>query len=224
MTTGRLVIWQDCAIGAEEMLEAWYKSEHLPERLGVPGFRRARRWLTVRGAPAFLTLYEVDSPEVLTSAAYLARLNDPTPLSRRIMREAIRNMSRTVCRLAAGHGRLRGGWGAALRLPALPREFDALLAEIARRPSVARAEAWTDAVDAPETEESRLRGGDGRVAACLWVETLREADAHGILRELSERCSGDALVHRLLCEAHRARPRQVIQAARHRLHGGNVAD
>lgn len=200
-TTGRLAIWQDCATGAEEMLEAWYQTEHLPERLCVPGFRRARRWQTVAGAPAIFTLYEVDSPEVLTSDAYVARLNDPTPLSRRVMREAIRNMSRTVCRLAAGRGRMRGGWAAALRLPALPAGADALLADIAGRPSTARAEAWEDAADAPETEESRLRGGDGRIAACLWIETLREPDAQAALDELAARFPGDGAIHRLLCEA-----------------------
>ena len=59
----------------EEEFNAWYDTEHLPERLAIPGFRSARRW--VRGG-TYLATYELDSPEVLQSP-YLERFRNQTP-------------------------------------------------------------------------------------------------------------------------------------------------
>lgn len=201
MSTGILAIWYDCKPGKEGTFEDWYQHEHLPERLGVPGFRRGRRWQTVSGAPSMFTVYETDDPGVLTSPPYIERLNNPTPWSKRIMTEAFSDMSRTVCRLTARHGRMRGAWAAALRLTAPPdATVDAALAELAQSPGVARAEAWTSVGDSTETAESRLRGGDQQIAACLFVETLREDDARDALDTLSAKYDGKAAIHLLLCE------------------------
>ncbi len=38
--TGRLAIWNDCATDYQAEFETWYQTEHLGERLSVPGFRR----------------------------------------------------------------------------------------------------------------------------------------------------------------------------------------
>jgi hypothetical protein len=66
---------------------AWYDDEHLAERLSVPGFRSARRWVAdgEPGRGRYLATYELDSMAVLHSAAYLARLENPTPWSRRCL-------------------------------------------------------------------------------------------------------------------------------------------
>ena len=75
----------------EEEFNAWYDSEHLPERLSIPGFRSARRWV-VDGKPGdgkYLATYELDSPTVLSSAEYLARFQRPTPWSRRCLETAV---------------------------------------------------------------------------------------------------------------------------------------
>ena len=71
----------------EEEFNAWYDDEHMAERLSVPGFRSARRWVAdlEPGAGKYLATYELDSVAVLVSPAYLARLNNPTPWSRRCM-------------------------------------------------------------------------------------------------------------------------------------------
>jgi hypothetical protein len=71
----------------EAEFNAWYDDEHLPERLSVPGFRSARRWIAeaAPGAGKYLATYELDSMAVLHSAAYLARLDNPTPWTRRCL-------------------------------------------------------------------------------------------------------------------------------------------
>ena len=55
----------------EDDFNRWYNEEHLPERLSVPGFVSARRFRAVEGSPRYLALYELESPEVLHSEAYL---------------------------------------------------------------------------------------------------------------------------------------------------------
>ncbi|MGI9425376.1 MAG: hypothetical protein ACR2PA_19445, partial [Hyphomicrobiaceae bacterium] len=80
--TGILAIWYDCAAGHEETFEHWYQSEHLIERVSVPGFRYGRRYEGIAdGYRQYFTFYETDRPDVLTSQAYIDRLNDPTPLT-----------------------------------------------------------------------------------------------------------------------------------------------
>jgi hypothetical protein len=95
MKPGYLVVANDVAPGAEQAFERWYQGEHLAERLGVPGFQNARRYLALEGAPRYAALYETDDAGVLASEPYRARLNAPTEMTQAIM-PAFRNMSRTV--------------------------------------------------------------------------------------------------------------------------------
>lgn len=95
-----LGIWIDVDAGALEDFNAWYREQHIPERLGVPGFRRGRRYEATGGGPAYFTLYETDDAAVLSSAAYLARLNSPTEWTRRVL-PAMRTMIRNAYRLVA---------------------------------------------------------------------------------------------------------------------------
>jgi hypothetical protein len=75
----------------EEEFNAWYDDEHLPERLAVPGYRSARRWVAElpRDQGKYLATYELDSAAVLRSPAYLERLNNPTPWSRRCLKACV---------------------------------------------------------------------------------------------------------------------------------------
>ena len=66
-----------------------------------------------------------------------------------------------------------------------------------------RGEIWTavDASTIPVSEEERLRGGDRKIEACLYVETLRVTEAEKIAGALSETFPAAATgVYRLLCE------------------------
>lgn len=87
MSFGLLLTMTDPPVGMEEEFNAWYDDEHLPERLAIPGFVSARRWVAdvEPGQGRYLATYELSSPGVLSSAAYLERLNHPTPWSRRCL-------------------------------------------------------------------------------------------------------------------------------------------
>jgi hypothetical protein len=75
----------------------------MPERLGIPGFRRGRRYIALQGAPEYFNLYEADSPEVLSGQDYLQRLNAPTPWTTQVV-TSFRNVSRAICRVLYSGG------------------------------------------------------------------------------------------------------------------------
>src|SRR5262249_28612506 len=45
----------------------WYDTEHLPERLAVPGFETALRFVCLSGHPRYLAMYDLTRLEVLDS-------------------------------------------------------------------------------------------------------------------------------------------------------------
>ncbi len=74
-----VAIWNGIAPEGRTEFYEWHNREHMPERVGIPGFRRGRRYSAKYGSPEFFTLYEADSAEVLVGQDYLNRLNNPTP-------------------------------------------------------------------------------------------------------------------------------------------------
>jgi hypothetical protein len=77
----------------EEEFNAWYDTEHLPERLSISGFRSARRWIDPRapaGSGKYLATYELDSPRALQTPDYLAHVGDHfTPWSKRCLSRCV---------------------------------------------------------------------------------------------------------------------------------------
>jgi hypothetical protein len=84
----------------EEEFNAWYDEEHLPERLSIPGFLSAARWVadlgTGKGRGKYLATYELDSAAVLSSPAYLSFYERPTPWTRRCLGRTV-VFKRWVC-------------------------------------------------------------------------------------------------------------------------------
>jgi hypothetical protein len=202
---GILAIWNDCARGREAEFEEWYQHEHFYERIAVPGFLRGRRFEAVTGSPRYFCVYLTQSPDVLKSKAYLERLDNPTPMTRRIMSDAFRDMSRTVCYRTLRLGVMRGSAAITLRFgePVDQGALKATLETLLKDKAVASGEVWTavDAATIPVSEEERLRGGDKKIAGCLYVETLRVAEAETIAKTLAGRFPQAAAgVYRLLCE------------------------
>jgi hypothetical protein len=76
-----VAIWNGIAPEARDQFYDWHINEHMPERVGIPGFRRGRRYIAADATthPEFFTLYELDTIEVAKGSDYANRLNDPTP-------------------------------------------------------------------------------------------------------------------------------------------------
>lgn len=49
----------------------WYDSRHIPDRLKIPGFLSARRYVAVEGEPKYVSVYDLASTGVLASDPYL---------------------------------------------------------------------------------------------------------------------------------------------------------
>ena len=113
-----VAIWNGIAEeGCTEFYE-WHNREHMPERVGIPGFRRGRRYIAKYGHPEFFTLYEADSAEVLVGQDYLNRLNSPTPWTQRVPPMFFRDTARGICRVRLSLGVGQGGWILTLRFGA----------------------------------------------------------------------------------------------------------
>ena len=132
--SGILAIWHDIAPDQREAVLNWYDREHHFERLSVPGFRSMRRYVAVAGTPDLFICYETDDVAVLSSPAYLARLNDPTPWTLRSQSNFLNN-SRTVCHRQASGGHRGAGFAVPLRF--LASRDRAVPAEIAARIAIA---------------------------------------------------------------------------------------
>jgi len=187
---GILAIWNDCAPEGYDHFERWYIREHLQERVGVPGFRFGRRYETVSGSDRrFFAFYEVESPDVLSSKAYVERLEAPTPWTLETMK-SFRNMVRTVCDLRAAAGDLIGSHAVVLRADQAMAPTPAatkLVDELAAEPGVARVQLWTAAAKQTpaDTAEMKSRGKDQLAAGAFVVECLRRADADRVAATLA---------------------------------------
>jgi len=159
----------------------------------------------VSGSPRLFNYYVVQSAGVLKSAAYLARLDDPTPMTRRIMSEVFRDMIRTACHRTLRLGAMRGSAVVTARFGTRPDEGELtrVIEALLRDKAVACGEIWSAATprEFPVSEEERLRGGDGKIETCLIVDTLRVADAEKIAAAWTGQFPEAAVgVYRLLCE------------------------
>ena len=185
-----VAIWCDVAPEVQEEFDDWHAHEHMPERLGIPGFLRGSRWVGDGGA--YFMLYEAESEATITGGAYLERLNKPTPWSRKMMPHH-RNMVRGLCRVEASVGSALGQALLTVRFsakdakPLRARLVDTLAAMPARKGLVAAC--LMRAIEQPGalTTEQRLRGGD---AAPEWIALLNgysgDAIAAVAAQELSE--------------------------------------
>jgi hypothetical protein len=88
---GLLLTMTEPPAAMEEEFNAWYDTEHLPERLAITGFRSAQRWVAdaAPGEGKYLATYELDSPAVLYTPEYLARFEGATPWTRRCLGRAV---------------------------------------------------------------------------------------------------------------------------------------
>ncbi len=72
MAKGILIAAMDFSDVAADEFHDWYDHEHIPERLRVPGFLNAERWIGSTNRKQSVALYDLDNVGVLHSAPYLA--------------------------------------------------------------------------------------------------------------------------------------------------------
>jgi hypothetical protein len=148
-----VAMWWDIPADARADWEEWHSVEHMPERIGIPGFLRGTRWVGVRDEGAYFVLYETAELGTITSGPYLERLNQPTPWSQRMMPHH-KNMVRSLCVV-------RGGYGEGVPYAMATVRFSPAREPPAppRRKGVTCAYLLQSPVAAPATAEQKMRGG-----------------------------------------------------------------
>lgn len=171
-----MLLWYD--IVAEDIAahDAWHTREHFPERVGIPGFLRAQRWVAAAATgPRYFVIYEVSGIDVLSGGAYLDRLNHPTPWTQRTM-PSFRGMTRGFCDVRQRHGTVLGSSALSIRFgsgaadkPRLEAWLDHELSALMQREGLTSA-FWLASGAAPEmTKEQSIRGRDTGVDQVLLV-------------------------------------------------------
>jgi hypothetical protein len=158
---------------------------------------RGRRYISVDGTPAYFNFYETETYQVLSSEPYLARLNDPTPWTRKVVSN-FRDTSRTICNVVHSTGRGVGAWMETIQLqtsidaPEFSRRIAGqLLPQIATKRGVTGVHLLHGVPEAntTDTAEKAMRGvRDKEADWILLIEAVTAASA----RDLRSEVTGDA--------------------------------
>ncbi|MBL9209611.1 MAG: hypothetical protein JNL92_04035 [Opitutaceae bacterium] len=182
--TGVIAIWHNLQDTVRAEFYEWHNREHMPERLAVPGFRRGRRYRALEGGPDYFNLYETADVGVLSSPAYLARLNAPTDWTRRVV-PGFRDVARSLCRVRASLSVGLGGVMLTQRFAVADTErervaarlADDVLPALAARPGITGAHLCLaeEALSSVATVESVARGTPTLVPT--WIVLIEGIDA-----------------------------------------------
>ena len=180
---GAVAIWHDIAPEGRAEFYKWHGREHMPERAGIAGFLRGRRYVAVDGTPEYFNLYETESPSTLTGPDYLARLNNPTPWTVATVRH-FHGVARSLCAVAASFGEGQGGLIATFRYAVddtraqshRQRMADEVLPGFAQLPGVAGCHLLIadEAASAVETVEKKVRA-EKNLIPC-WIVLIESWD------------------------------------------------
>jgi hypothetical protein len=188
---GLLIVFAEVKPEDERDFNEWYNREHIDERVSLPGFHRARRYVAVRATPKFLALYECDTVGDLATPGYLHLLANPTPWTQAVTGRFTR-FHRLALAVQADLTHGVGGAVAAVRFVPDPQQHEALVAwlheslpkAIARPGMLGAAVAQNDlaVANAPLQDETMAHRRATEVATGVatgveWVALMEGADA-----------------------------------------------
>lgn len=166
--------------------EHWHTTEHIPERVNVPGFMRGRRYVALDNQipPQYFILYEGSEVEVFAAPAYLDRLDAPTPWTQAVSRNMTLTL-RTACTVTHTQGQGTGDYCGTWQLSPIDNRADTR-ADLVKRviPTVQDVsdvvaihllEANLD-VTRVDTLEKQLREGEDGVSDWIVVVETDTAD------------------------------------------------
>lgn len=215
---GVLAVWNSRDDAIAELYEDWYVNQHLPERVGLPGWQFGRRYEALDATTPFFTYYRLDATAAAFSDVYLARLNDPTPETVMVMRNWS-DMTRSCCDIAYEWGDTSGALAVVARFYTAPdvrvltSVAETLWNQADRVDGLRQAwplgmQLWQASKTlAPETNERNVRAEpDREVQATLVLDVMREREARSARDALTVALARAQLmpanvdIYRLLCE------------------------
>lgn len=165
--TAFLALWNSVSSARlQPEYEVWHTFEHVPERVGLPGFVEARRYRAHADrpgdAPHYYTCYWLASLAALETPQYREVFTHPTPWSTR-MRGELRDFLRLPCKLEGTSGPSCAAQLATLQLrsraPVFPDAVAAWLREQVQEARIVRA-SWGSVGSSAEFPLANHLGGD----------------------------------------------------------------
>jgi hypothetical protein len=179
-----VAIWNGVTPEGRAEFYAWHLQEHMAERVGIPGFRRGRRYVALDAAtqPEFFTLYEAETMQVLQGQDYANRLNAPSAWTKRAT-QGFRDTSRGLARVVESRGVGVGGVMMTLRLDApdsATAAIAALVRDAATAPRVAGAHLCIADAEASGVQTAESRARTDIAAPPSWIILLEATDAEAL--------------------------------------------
>ena len=181
---GMLIVFTAGEKRDEEDFNEWYNREHIDERVNLPGFHRARRYVAVRGSPKYLATYECDQVGDLATPGYLQLLANQTPWSQAVMAR-FTHFHRLTLRVQVDLTHGVGGAVACVRFVPDPRRRKALVAwlketalpSVIARPGMLGAAAAENDLEIANAPLQAKSMDHPRADEAEWVVLLEGADA-----------------------------------------------
>lgn len=188
-----LFVMNDIDSVVESEFNEWYQTEHVRQRMQIPGFLSARRYRALGDSQAYMALYSCTEAAVLDQAQYKEILVEPTPLTKKMMPH-FRNMVRSVCDETWSAGTGLGGDAVVMRCAAKPgqeqraRDFIAqtLYPQFAQANCLVRLALWEASASvgaAPSPEEARRGKPDERVNWVIFFEAYDLKTCENLLQQ-----------------------------------------
>ena len=208
MTDAVMAVWGDTAPDGDAEFSEWYHREHIPERVGMPGWRNGRRYRKIgRGRHKYLAVYDVDRMSCFDDPAYRHALDHPTEWTTRMMPH-FRNFVRATSRVRFSSGEALGSVIATVRYDPAGGDAEAIarwlagtaLHDLRNREGITRVQHWQADMDRSlaKTSEQAIRAGkDGKAPFTAVVEGTERAFVEAALAEagivdgLKERGAGN---------------------------------
>ena len=113
-----VAIWNGIAPEGRTEFYEWHNREHMPERVGIPGFRRGRRYIAKYGTPEYFTLYEADSRRSAGGAGLSQPAEQSDAVDAARSADLLPRYARGICRVKLSLGVGQGGCMLTLRFGA----------------------------------------------------------------------------------------------------------
>jgi hypothetical protein len=110
MGLGTLMILSNVAAQDEVEFNRWYDREHMRERVAIPGFLSARRYISTRNCPwKYLAIYDTEDSKTFRSPAYSQALANQSSWSKAVLgkfRDPQRCVAERTLSIGCGSGAL----------------------------------------------------------------------------------------------------------------------
>jgi hypothetical protein len=185
--TGFMTIWSDVTSDQETDYIHWLTREHTEERVSTDGFMGVRVYRALLpDACRYVMCYEFETPAVMSSKAYIDKLNKQSPWTAKTL-AILANFRRGGGRVAYETGLGHGGYVTLITLDALPsnhKDIADKLVRVDRISSVRFCETDNSATGIQTDEKKSRAKPDNSYGALLAIEGIDENAIKAALAEL----------------------------------------